>query len=63
MVDKARSRSSGGSGVGLALCKAIAEAHHGTLRIESKEQYGTRVSVVVPCAGDKGNFRERCRIV
>ena len=61
MVDKARSRSSGGSGVGLALCKEIAEAHHGTLKIESKEQCGTRVSVVLPCAGDKGNFRERCR--
>ena len=61
MVDKARSRSSGGSGVGLALCKAIAEAHHGTLKIESKEHCGTRVSVVLPCAGDKGNFRERCR--
>ena len=63
MVDKARSRSSGGSGVGLALCKEIAEAHHGTLKIESKEQCGTRVSVVLPCAGDKGNFRERCRTV
>lgn len=63
MVDKARSRSSGGSGVGLALCKEIAEAHHGTLKIVSKEQCGTRVSVVLPCAGDKGNFRERCRTV
>lgn len=49
MVDKARSRSRGGSGVGLALCKAIAEAHHGSLGIESREHYGTKVSVLLPC--------------
>lgn len=51
MVDKARSRSSGGSGVGLALCRAVAEAHHGTLQIESREGHGTRVTVVLPCVG------------
>ena len=49
MVDKARSRGEGGSGVGLALCKAIVEAHHGSLEIESREGRGTRVSVVLPC--------------
>lgn len=49
MVDKARSRGEGGSGVGLALCKAIMEAHHGSMEIESREGYGTRVSVVLPC--------------
>ena len=49
MVDKARSRSEGGSGVGLALCRAIVEAHHGSLEIESREGQGTRVAVVLPC--------------
>lgn len=49
MVDKTRSRSNGGSGVGLALCKAIVEAHYGTLRIESKEGQGTTVTLVLPC--------------
>lgn len=48
MVDKARSRSRGGSGVGLALCKEIAEAHCGRLKIESRERRGTRVSVILP---------------
>lgn len=48
MVDKARSRSEGGSGIGLALCKAIVEAHHGSLHMESREQRGTRVSVLLP---------------
>lgn len=48
MVDKARSRSEGGSGVGLALCKAIVEAHHGSLQIESWEGRGSRVSVALP---------------
>lgn len=48
MVDKARSRSEGGSGVGLALCRAIVEAHHGTLRIESREGQGTGVFVLLP---------------
>lgn len=51
MVDKARSRSNGGSGVGLALCRAVAEAHHGALQIESREGHGTRVTVVLPCVG------------
>ena len=48
MVDKARSRRSGGSGIGLSLCKAIAQAHQGSLRIESREGQGTAVSLVLP---------------
>ena len=48
MVDKARSRQSGGSGIGLSLCKAIAQAHRGSLRIESREGQGTEVSLILP---------------
>ena len=48
MVDKARSRQSGGSGIGLSLCRAIAEAHHGNLQIESREGIGTTVSLFLP---------------
>ena len=50
MVDKARSRQSGGSGIGLSLCRAIAEAHDGSLRIESREGIGTTVSLFLPAS-------------
>ena len=45
MVDKSRSRAEGGAGLGLALCKQIAELHRGKLRFESKEGRGTVVTV------------------
>lgn len=48
MVDKSRTRKAGGAGIGLALCKAIAAAHHGELHIESKLHEGTRVTVTLP---------------
>ena len=38
-----------GSGVGLALCREIAEAHQGELRIHSVKDEGTRVRVILPC--------------
>ena len=46
MVDKARSRKAGGSGLGLALCSRIAELHGAVLHIESRVSEGTVVSVV-----------------
>ena len=51
MVDKSRARRQGGSGLGLALCKRIAEAHGSELAIESTVGVGTRVSVILPLAG------------
>lgn len=47
MVDKSRARKQGGSGLGLALCKRIAEAHGSNLHIESTPGEGTRVSVIL----------------
>jgi signal transduction histidine kinase len=44
-VDKARSREQGGAGLGLALCKQIAEAHYATMEIESSPGIGTTVKV------------------
>ena len=37
-----------GSGLGLSICRWIASAHHGDLRIESREGQGTEVSVKLP---------------
>ena len=37
-----------GSGIGLATCDEIIRLHNGLLRIESKENEGTRVSVALP---------------
>lgn len=42
-ADKARSRNAGGAGLGLALCKKIADLHHGTLAIDSEPGRGTTV--------------------
>ena len=44
-VDKARSRDQGGAGLGLTLCKQIAEAHGAVMRIESAVGEGTTVSI------------------
>ena len=46
-VDKARSRSQGGAGLGLALCKQIVELHHGSIRFASEPGKGTRVTVTL----------------
>lgn len=43
MVDKVRSRASGGAGLGLALCSEIAALHRGTMKFESQMGKGTRV--------------------
>ncbi len=45
MVDKVRSRASGGAGLGLALCVEIAKLHRGNLRITSETGVGTVVTV------------------
>lgn len=42
-ADKARSRNAGGAGLGLALCKKIADLHRGTLAIDSEPGRGTTV--------------------
>lgn len=46
-VDKARSRSQGGAGLGLALCKQIVALHSGNIQFASIPGKGTRVTVTL----------------
>jgi len=46
-VDKARARSQGGAGLGLTLCKQIAQLHNGHIRFESEPGKGTTVTVTL----------------
>lgn len=46
-VDVSRSRASGGNGLGLTICERIAQLHHTTLNIESKEGSGTMISLLL----------------
>ncbi len=47
-VDPGRSRSTGGSGLGLTIARAIAEAHGGTISLASTPGSGTRIDVTLP---------------
>ena len=47
-TDESRTRSTGGFGLGLYLCKLIAEAHGGKILIDSVRGQGTTVSVLIP---------------
>jgi two-component system, NtrC family, sensor kinase len=40
----------GGSGLGLAVCKGIVEAHGGTIEVTGAPEHGTEVSVTLPLA-------------
>lgn len=43
--DRQRVRKAGGNGLGLSLCQAIVDAHHGRIEVESQVDRGTKISV------------------
>ncbi len=46
--DPGRSRTRGGAGLGLAICKAIVDAHHGTIALTSTVGAGTTIDIRLP---------------
>ena len=50
-VDKSRTRSTGGSGLGLTIAKQLVEAHGGSIKVESVEGKGSKFNFTVPVAG------------
>ncbi|KEO84165.1 sensor histidine kinase [Tumebacillus flagellatus] len=47
-VEEARSRATGGTGIGLAIAKWIVEAHHGTISVQSKPGEGSTFTARFP---------------
>jgi signal transduction histidine kinase len=47
-ADRSRSRNSGGAGLGLSICKAIADRSNGAIQIQSAVGQGTEVTVTLP---------------
>jgi two-component system phosphate regulon sensor histidine kinase PhoR len=50
-VDKARARQTGGTGLGLAIVRHVAEAHGGTVRVDSELAHGSTFTVTLPVVG------------
>ena len=49
-ADKSRNGDTGGAGLGLAICQAIAQSHRGQIAIASNVDVGTSVQVTFPSA-------------
>lgn len=50
--DKSRDRKTGGTGIGLSIVKALVQAHHGEVHMESEPEKGTKVVVSLPLSSN-----------
>ncbi len=57
-TDLSRSRKTGGAGIGLTIVKAIVQAHHGTISVESQVGRGSKFTVILPKDMDE---RDTCK--
>ncbi len=48
-VDASRTRDTGGSGLGLSICKQIVEAHNGTIEAHASALGGLALKIIFPC--------------
>jgi len=58
-VDKSLTRDNEGSGIGLSLVKCLVELHDGTIAVQSREGYGAKFTICIPC---KLVDRANCKI-
>ncbi|WP_407314374.1 sensor histidine kinase [Desulfosporosinus sp. SB140] len=49
-ADESRARATGGTGLGLSIAKWITERHGGHMEVLSRQDIGTRISIVLPAA-------------
>ncbi|MBU2676556.1 MAG: HAMP domain-containing protein [Gammaproteobacteria bacterium] len=53
-VSASRSRDSGGSGLGLSICKAIVDAHGGTIQATHSDKGGLLIHIRLPLTHERG---------
>ncbi|NCB41139.1 MAG: HAMP domain-containing histidine kinase [Clostridia bacterium] len=52
-ADESRAKSTGGTGLGLSIARWISERHGGHMEVLSRQDFGTRISIVIPKNFDK----------
>lgn len=60
-VNAGLAREQEGSGLGLSIVKSLVDAHHGEIKIVSKENRGTLISVGLPIAQEEKVDRKKCK--
>lgn len=58
-ADETTTRKYGGTGLGLAISKSIVESMGGSITLESKINYGTRIGFAIPIKSKAQNIKDR----